>query len=175
MKRYTVTRDGGTVSPHFDTEPEAFAWLLNHQSASVDHATTHEGYAIVAGPEFDDELDAEILADRAEKVHARTEPGTGDFLLMPNGDYKRIAHTWDFRDGSPVSYQPTWRGDGSFYLTEAGTLSYSGGLNEGIDRDRLTDASRRRPGKVWFFHHNISRAHNGVDTFVNFKVWAVAA
>lgn len=42
-----VLRDGHDVSGPLGGEDAAFAWLLNHQSASVHHALRHEGYAIV--------------------------------------------------------------------------------------------------------------------------------
>lgn len=44
--RWEVRRDGRTLAAK-PTEDEAWRWLLGHQSSSVLHATTHEGYAIV--------------------------------------------------------------------------------------------------------------------------------
>lgn len=176
-QRWTVTRDGATVSPNFTTEPEAFGWLLNHQSASVDHATKHEGYAIVAGPELD-EQDESIRDERKAWLADRSEPGVGDFLDY--GDtMKRIAHVWDFKDGSAVTVQPT-SGAGSFYLGGTSTLggggyiTHSGGLETGIAVERLTEIGKKA-GRVWFFHHDYATAHNGVDVFVTFRVWKVAA
>ena len=144
--------------------------MLGHQSSSVDHATKHEGYAIVAGPVLD-ERDAVIQAERAEWLADRSEPGVGDFLDYGNTT-KRIAHVWDFKDGSKVTVQPT-SGAGSFYLG-GDSISYSGGLETGIDVDRLVEVPSRKHGKVWFFHHDYPTAHNGVDVFVPFKVWAVS-
>lgn len=44
--RWEVRRDG-TRLVTTDSEAAAWRWLLDHQSSSVLHATTHEGYAIV--------------------------------------------------------------------------------------------------------------------------------
>lgn len=43
---YSVTRDDEVLATGL-TNNEAFAWILNHQSQSVDWAMKHEGYAIV--------------------------------------------------------------------------------------------------------------------------------
>jgi hypothetical protein len=43
-----VYRDGEPVSPAFDSELEAYAWLHRHQGQSVSWATTYEGYSIQA-------------------------------------------------------------------------------------------------------------------------------
>lgn len=46
MATYKITRDGVELSQH-NKEVEAWQWLLDHQSASVSHATQHEGYDII--------------------------------------------------------------------------------------------------------------------------------
>jgi hypothetical protein len=44
---YIVTRDGVPLSPIFESQSAAFAWLHDYQPASVHHAIAHEGYEIV--------------------------------------------------------------------------------------------------------------------------------
>lgn len=46
---WTVTRDGGQVAGPFPDVGAAWVWILRNQGQSVDYATTHGGYAIVAG------------------------------------------------------------------------------------------------------------------------------
>lgn len=48
MAQCQVTRDGEPVSPVLDSESDAEAWLLRNQGQSIDYATRHGGYAIVA-------------------------------------------------------------------------------------------------------------------------------
>ena len=45
---HQVYRDGEPVSPVLESENAAYGWLHRNQGNSVDHATRHEGYAIVA-------------------------------------------------------------------------------------------------------------------------------
>lgn len=56
--RVAVMRDG-EVLVIVDTANDAFRWLLDHQSASVDHATKHEGYAIVSAEPWPTEAAAD--------------------------------------------------------------------------------------------------------------------
>ena len=46
MKNYTVTRDGQTLAS-FETENQAWGYLLDIQSQSIMWACKHEGYDIV--------------------------------------------------------------------------------------------------------------------------------
>ena len=46
MGTYTVTRDGKTIAT-FRTENEAWVYLLNYQSQSVQYAVRNEGYDII--------------------------------------------------------------------------------------------------------------------------------
>ena len=60
---YTVSRDGHTLAT-FDNYGGAFAWLLRHQSSSVHHATTYEGYSI-------DETADYTLTDKGRQAISR--------------------------------------------------------------------------------------------------------
>lgn len=51
MELYAVQRDGETLVRGL-TYPEAFGWLLDHQSQSVEWATKYEGYSIVPEDDF---------------------------------------------------------------------------------------------------------------------------
>ncbi len=43
---YQVMRDGKLLAGPFDTENQAFEWIHNYQSQSVDWAMKYEGYRI---------------------------------------------------------------------------------------------------------------------------------
>lgn len=112
-------------------------------------------------PEFD-ERDAFILAGRQVELDGRQGPRVGDWIEFADGMVARISHDW----GDSVQYSY----GGSFYLGD-GYASYSGGLEPGIPVDSLTPTDEVRPGPVWFFHHDQARAHNGVNTAANFRVY----
>ena len=59
---------------------------------------------------------------------------------------------------------------GSFYLGN-GYMSYSGGLDPAIDKNLLIETAELREGSCWFFHHNESMAHNGVQAIIQCRVY----
>ncbi|MFB6274324.1 MAG: hypothetical protein ABEL51_15680 [Salinibacter sp.] len=113
-----------------------------------------------------DETDYDILVRRYKRF--KTLPGarTGDWLIMPSGRFQRVAHHWG------DSVQPT-DGDGSFHLQKGGTISHSGGLQLPIPIEQLVDTGRLKPAKVWFFHHDMWRARNGVTTTIPCRIFQV--
>jgi len=113
-----------------------------------------------------DETDYNILLHRFKRFQAMPGARTGDWLIMPSGRFRRIAHHWGDR------VQPT-SGRGSFHLTDGGELDHSGGLQSPIPREQLVDTGRRKPGQVWFFHHNRWLAHNGVTTTIPLRIFQV--
>ena len=109
-----------------------------------------------------DAVNVQILADRQAKLDARPGIRVGDFVL--DGDkVLRVAHHW----GDSIQLST----GGSFYLTELGGCSMSGGLDPGIPVERFSATDERREGSVWFFSRNMSMAHNGYYTKAVFKVW----
>jgi len=104
----------------------------------------------------------EILIDRLGRFnHTRIGPRVGDYLFIPSLDpripeYTRFTHDWNDHiqtGGSP---------GGSYYLTEAGRLSYSGSLDPGIDKMHLICTGQYKRGDVWFFDSDIPGAGRGV-------------
>ena len=103
----------------------------------------------------------EILAHRVALRSARFAEGpqVGDFLLMPDGTERRVAHDW----GKDTGLQPTSGGPGgSFYLGD-GYASFSGSLDPIVPHAGLVDTGRTKPGRFWFFSRNYARANNGID------------
>ena len=54
-----------------------------------------------------------------------------------------------------------------------GPVEWGEMLEELGDRETY-DTGDVRNGPVWFFHHDYSRAHNGVDTVTAFRVWTTS-
>ena len=112
-----------------------------------------------------DDKDKAILADRQAGLDDKTNVKEGDWVRLKDGTYSRISSL-----NSEYAQLCTGR-SGRFYLGESGYCSYSGGLSGGVRRLSLTPSDERRPGNVWFFHHNVRKAHNGVDAVVDLPVW----
>ncbi len=117
-------------------------------------------------PQFD-ELDAALLHKRELLWNKRTGPRVGDWCRMPGEDkLRRFTHDWG--DG----LQTTWpqHGLGSFYFSGGGA-SYSGSLDPSLPKTALIDTGERKPARFWFFHHDHSRAHNGVHFEIECRVF----
>lgn len=115
-----------------------------------------------------DAQDRTILSERALKYQNLTGPRVGDFVQMPDGSLRRFTHDW----GKDIQTTLPATGGGSFYLTEDGHASYSGGLDSAIMKDRLKLISGRgMAGLFWFFHHGIRRAHNAVHCSITCEVY----
>ena len=111
-----------------------------------------------------DACDAAILAERQAGLDARHEPEVGDFVEMPDGTLTRITYVW------PERAQLMIGREGRFYLGDYG-CNYSGGLSSAVPIESLSATGGRATGPVWFFHHNRSVAHNGIDVIAEFPVW----
>lgn len=112
-----------------------------------------------------DEKDYHILKVRIKAREKLEGFLVGDFLLFDDGSYGRISHVWC--DGNQ------WSRGGSFYLGGGGGASFSGGLNPSIDNDRFELMEETKTGNFWFFHHNLSGAHRGVQCEAPCKVYRV--
>jgi hypothetical protein len=120
-----------------------------------------------------DQRNESIRAWREASLALNTRPQSGDWVIFADGVERRISHVWDWpadSDGTAL-YSIQTSDDGSWYLGD-GYASFSGGLHPGIPGDTFSDTGETRPGSVWFFHHDIHQAHNGVDTTVEFRVWS---
>ena len=115
--------------------------------------------------DFDD-LDESILMARVAARSAIKGPRVGDFCILLNGDVRRFT----YHHGR--SLQTTVAGDaGSFYLAANGLLDYSGSLDKPIAVSALTLLPAQREGRVWWFSHNLPRAHNGVTALIPCRVY----
>ena len=168
----------GVLQTRVDIHNDAFAYVLDHQGQSFHYATNEDTWRVEdrGNPHLDDQ-DAKLLAERRWNriIQSCLRPLVGDWIRYNDGLWQRVSHHWDFpADDTPAvdEYQTT--DGGSFHLSERGLASYSGGLYTSIPADLFTIAGgEARSASFWFFHHNQSRAHNGVDVWVEVPVWDV--
>jgi len=109
-----------------------------------------------------------ILANRQVQLDRVEGIKVGDSVI--DGDKTlRAAHDW----GDSVQLTDGTYG-ASFYLSD-GYVTFSGGLNPGIDKSRFIATNETRKGPVWFFSQNCVMAHNGFHTEAMFRVWRLIA
>lgn len=118
-------------------------------------------------PQADSE-DAGIVDERLRLLNEIATPRVGDFVRFADDTLRRISHIWETEDGEPEAVQTS--DGGSFYLGR-GCVSFSGSLYHSVPVDTLWQAGYHQ-GRVWVFHHDHHRAHNGVDFDVTFRVYA---
>lgn len=120
-----------------------------------------------------DDVDGEILARRAERLPVFGRPAVGEFVIFADGVERRISHIWECPadDDGPEVWSIQTSDGGSYHLGD-GYVSFSGSLFPGVPGDTLTlDPLKTASGAVWFFHHDVWRAHNGVHAVAPFRVW----
>ena len=119
-------------------------------------------------PQFDDE-DEKIRKRNLEEFNKNQGPRVGDFVIFSNNIVRRISYIYYEDDEMiPVSVQTS--DSGSWYLA-FGYCSFSGSLYNSIEAETLSLSKEIRNGFVWFFHHDYSMAHNGVETTIPFRVY----
>ena len=117
-----------------------------------------------------DERDSAIRAERLALFDSIDGPRVGDWIRMLDGSVRRFTHDWD-EDGLQVQTPLSVCGPCSFYFTSSGHQDYSGGMDPIVPLTRIVRTTEIKPGPVWFFHHGIQRAHNGVYTDVPCRVY----
>lgn len=113
-----------------------------------------------------DEQDAKILSDRLEMYNALEGPRVGDWVIWSENEgarqYRRFSHDWG--ETIQTSFGGRW------YLGE-GYMSFSGGLEPPAPKTDFVDTLETKSAICWFFHHDKWRAGNGVEVFVEFRVF----
>lgn len=109
----------------------------------------------------------EIAEKTMEVRNIHKKPLCGDFFKIKNDVFRisSICH-------SDSKFQ--YSNDGSFYLdnlssTFSGAFNFEHGGRLKIENLKLTQEVKI--GRFWFFSNNDVRAHNGVNFFMEFKVW----
>lgn len=126
-------------------------------------------YERVYGKPYEiDETDKAKLADRAKARESLTGPLVGDYVVMPDGTLRRFTHDW----GDEI--QTTVKGfqyDASFHIGRDGYMSFSGSLDRGVPKDRLTLTGEVKDGSCWFFSHDYAEGGNGVRVTLPCRVY----
>lgn len=115
--------------------------------------------------DIDDEDEAILL----ERVGRRARHGgmrVGDFVLLRDGDVRRVTWNWAADVQLTVKDQA-----GSFYFSPNGVMDYSGSLSRAYPKTRFREATGLREGACWIFHHDRQKAHNGVAALVPCRVY----
>ena len=113
-----------------------------------------------------DDKDERILQERVEAWDKRPAPRVGDYIMFSDGVMHRFSHDWD-EWGLQTSK------DGSFYFGD-GYMSFSGGLNPPILREKVLNSGETKKGQAWFFHHDWAHAHSAVFVMVDCRVFGTA-
>ena len=112
------------------------------------------------------EVNLQTLERRVKAFNTFQGIRVGDYVRHLSGKLDRVTHV------SPDSAH-TGGGNGSYYLGEGGYLSYSGGLDPRLPRNKLVLTKEVMPGTVWFFSRDHHTAHNGIDFSIDFRVYNV--
>ena len=104
-----------------------------------------------------DEKDAALLARKIFSFNERQGPRVGDFVLMPDGEYRRCTHHL----GSDMQLTRMGEVDkADFYLGPSG-MHYSNTLEPTVPKAALILLDETRKGSAWFFHHDIPNTGRG--------------
>ena len=117
-----------------------------------------------------DEKDQEILAEAQYRFDVLSGPRIGDIIRFSDDVEQRVTHVHGFGDAWSGVQTNDAKYRSTFYF-DFGTCSYSGGLLPGVPRGTLTLTDERKLAPVWFFHHGVSKAYNGVDAEAVFRVY----
>lgn len=123
---------------------------------------------MMTAPTDMDVRDQIILEERIARLDAVPGPRVGDWVRFADGIERRISYIWRDEHDTMLSVQTS--AGGSYHLGD-GYVSMSGSLFVGVDPATLTATTETRVGSVWFFHHNLWRAYNAIDTEMTFRMF----
>lgn len=101
---------------------------------------------------------AAAYAERVQAFNKRPGPRVGDFCRMLDGSLRRFTYDWG-KSIQVTSFATEGQGC-NFYLCVGGA-DYSGGLDPGVEKEKLQATSELRPGRFWFFDENWPGANRG--------------
>lgn len=112
------------------------------------------------------EMNQQILERRITAFNAIKRIRVGDYVRHLTGKMDRVTYVWPY-------FAQTGGGQGSYYLGERGYVSYSGGLDPGIELAKLVLTNEVKKGIIWFFSRDNHTAHNGIDFSIDFRIYNV--
>ena len=106
-----------------------------------------------------------VLAKWVARFNEIDGPRVGDFVQMPDGDFRRFCHDW----GKEIQITPSEH-CGSFNI-DGGHCDYSGSLEPSIEKRFLRFSHSFKLGRVWFFKDAIPAGHSGIDAEIPCRVF----
>ncbi len=105
---------------------------------------------------------------KREKAYNKIEGiRVGDYVRLNTGKLTRVTHIWDLDE----KLIQTGGGEyGQFYIGY-GYISYSGGLDPGIDESEFKLTEEQKEGQVWFFKDDHWGAGRGIDYMMKFRIF----
>ena len=100
----------------------------------------------------------------------KMRPLVGEFYIKIDGTYDRFTHDWNSDDGWDNTIQ-TGGLRGSYFMTDSGHFSYSGGLDSGTSIKNFELTDEWKDGSVWSFDRGNVQANNGMRYTIKFRVW----
>lgn len=94
---------------------------------------------------------------------ATDEPRNGDALILPTGETVYFCHTLE----NSVQTTP----GGSYNLSKSGYLSYSGGLDSGINKNDIYLTDELTTLQIWFSHGGYLCAGSAIYAIIKTRVW----
>lgn len=129
----------------------------------------NQNYVLYYGGPVNDELiekDFLLLESYTvayQNTYSIERPIVGDCLRLPDGQYVYFCHI------HTESAQTC--GGGSFHLSRSGFISYSGGLDSGIQISDIELTVEKHVLPIWFSHRGHLRAGCAVNARIECRVW----
>lgn len=129
----------------------------------------NQNYVLCDGGQVNDELiekDFLLLESYTIAYHSKytiEKPIVGDCILLPDGQYVYFCHIHE-------ESAQTCAG-GSFHLSPSGFISYSGGLDSGIQISDIELTQEKYALPIWFSHRGYLCAGCAVNARIECRVW----
>ena len=113
-------------------------------------------------------INDKLFSQRQEAIYRREKPSKGDWVLLPNGEMKRItiiSETGFFQLNNPEA--------GRFHIFKSGYCDFSGSCGDLYKDKKLILTDQYKEGYCWIFSKDIPGPHRGVWRKLRFKVWKI--
>lgn len=111
------------------------------------------------------EKNRQLLRERQKRRMAIITPLVGDYIIMPDGEYHRLAYAWMVDAGFQTCK------NGSFYMAQNGRCDYSGSLDKTQPLEKIAPTDELKEAIFWIFHEDWTGAHRGVYFRMEVRVW----
>lgn len=109
-----------------------------------------------------------LINERIKTRANRKEILNGDIIRFADGREERVTHIWGTDNDSMIQ---AGGGSGSYYMSNTGSGSYSGSLNEGTKYGKLQLSDETKPCMFWMFSKDWAGGGRGIYFYCPVKVW----